>query len=759
MVCTIPSLWAQNVRVVVSDNNSNQPLSGVTASNNEAVMATSNDKGELTLACNGASYTFTLEGYSEQMITLSNCSAPVQVKLSKSNLLNQVQVTGDRVEPGIDIAPLENVAVVNREVLQQQTGLFMNESMNRVSGVRVENRTASGGQRITIRGYGNTERFNGYGYRAYLNGIPVTDAEGITILDDIDPSMLQSISVLKGPNSTRYGNGIAGTVLFESYKPQEMGARVSQEITAGSFGLLRSNTRFESKSDRGSVVLNYGYQSYDGYRVHSNSTRQFISILGDVNLGNGDKVDYYFSYHNTDEQLAGQLDSTEFFNQENIGEARYLANDASVVFEGFRSALGYSGNSGNWSYRANVFATSNDQTQAYAVGLNRNSKTSIGGRGTLGWTSDNGKWDVVIGTEVQSNLSLLSSYGYNNAVITGRNSDVEFTANNTMAFGEVTFRATDALRFTVGMSATDVAYSINDRMSWDTTHLDGSGELDFGWQPAPRIQAEYDVTDNFTAHASYSSGFAAPTSSHIVIAEIGEVNSDLKSEIGSQIEVGFRGEAMDSRLNYSANVYMLSIDRKLTSEAITDTAGSVLYSRSFNAGGQSNFGIEADVSYDIIRNPNAQLSVLNVTANYSYSNHTYVDFYSDANQSPSTEDYSGNQVSGVPPHVFNAVLSAELMSGFYANVGYQFVDQMPINFNNDAHAPSFSLLNAKVGYRYDANRWSFDAYVGGQNLSNSLYYNMVILNQAPRFGNAPKVFLPGSYTATFFGGLKVSYRL
>ncbi len=36
----------------------------------------------------------------------------------------------------------------------------------------------SGGQRITIRGYGNRTNFEGSGYKAYLNGIPLTDAEG-----------------------------------------------------------------------------------------------------------------------------------------------------------------------------------------------------------------------------------------------------------------------------------------------------------------------------------------------------------------------------------------------------------------------------------------------------------------------------------------------------------------------------------------------------------------------------------------------------
>ena len=50
-----------------------------------------------------------------------------------------------------------------------------------------------GGARITLRGYypstsGNSPSANGLGYQVFLNDIPITDATGATVLDDIDYS-------------------------------------------------------------------------------------------------------------------------------------------------------------------------------------------------------------------------------------------------------------------------------------------------------------------------------------------------------------------------------------------------------------------------------------------------------------------------------------------------------------------------------------------------------------------------------------------
>ncbi|HAP06793.1 MAG TPA: hypothetical protein DCR20_03130, partial [Planctomycetaceae bacterium] len=57
-----------------------------------------------------------------------------------------------------------------------------------------------------------SSNFDGQGYKVYLNGIPVTDAEGITTMDDIDFGAIGNAEIVKGPAGTLYGQAIAGAV-------------------------------------------------------------------------------------------------------------------------------------------------------------------------------------------------------------------------------------------------------------------------------------------------------------------------------------------------------------------------------------------------------------------------------------------------------------------------------------------------------------------------------------------------------------------
>lgn len=750
--------YAQSFEGLVVDKLGN-PVPNVLISQGNAVIGQSDADGTFLLDCPSGSVTFSSIGFTKTELSNANCNQKTTVVLQTSEVIKVVDVFGRYADPQIDLPQQQNRSVVNRSDLQEQTGLFLEESMNRTPGVRVEKRTMAGGQRITIRGYGNTQRFNGYGYRAYLNGIPVTDAEGVTTLDDIDPSLLQNITVIKGPAATRYGNGIAGAVLMESLQPSQNGARISQEGLVGSYGLWRSNTRFENRDENSSIILNYGHQNYDSYRVHSASKKDYLSLFGNVNYAANRSISYYFGYANSQDQLAGQLDSTQFYNRENVGEDRYLGNDGRVNYEGYRAGLSHAVQFGSLKNNTSVFFSNIDLEQAYAVGLNRNTTTGAGARTVFDWTNNDGTLIGSFGAELQFNNAYRKTYRYMDHVILGTNSDIEFSGANAMAFTEWTYQFAPTWSITGGLSMTSVKYDITDRLTYVAGHVDGSGNLTFPAQLSPRISLLKEVSDALNFQLSYSRGFSAPTSSHIVIGQTGEVNKDLVPEVGNQVEFHLFGSANDNRLRYDLNVYALMIKDKITTEAIADSTGSVIYTRSTNAGGQNNYGVELALDYAIIRGSESFLKNLNLAANYSYSNHTYDGFMSDANNNAATEDYSGNAVSGVPPHLANIMLNGEFAGGFYANIGWQYVDEMPITFDNEHYAPSYNLLNAKVGYKQVFGRFALDAYVGGQNLTNDLYYNMIVLNQSFSGTAAPKVYLPGVTSSSFYGGLKLSYKL
>ena len=137
----------------------------------------------------------------------------------------------------------------------------------------MQTRTPFGGARITLRGYypstsGNSPNSNGLGYQVFLNGIPITDATGTTVLDDIDYSTLGKVEVIKGPNSSRYGSFIGGTVYDgDGASGRKLERASASRSLSGSDGMLRTNTTFSHASDGSNFVLNYGHQGYNGFRA------------------------------------------------------------------------------------------------------------------------------------------------------------------------------------------------------------------------------------------------------------------------------------------------------------------------------------------------------------------------------------------------------------------------------------------------------------------------------------------------------------
>ena len=98
--------------------------------------------------------------------------------------------------------------------LNRNNSAFIEHSLNTIAGVQLDKRTLLGGQRIVIRGYGNDQKFNNWGIKAYYNDIPITSADGITLLDDIDFSLVNNVEVIKGPATTLYGGGVGGVARF-----------------------------------------------------------------------------------------------------------------------------------------------------------------------------------------------------------------------------------------------------------------------------------------------------------------------------------------------------------------------------------------------------------------------------------------------------------------------------------------------------------------------------------------------------------------
>jgi iron complex outermembrane receptor protein len=749
------------------DAYSGSPLASAAVASDAGASVQTGTDGRFTLPCAGAvTLTIRRAGYEPLVAKVASCADFVQAALTPAaRALNEVTVVETADAPGAaSLSQPMSVSSIGRAELRRSTGLFADDAFNQIPGVRFERRTMSGGQRITIRGYGNRTNFDGSGYKAYLNGIPLTDAEGVTQLDDVDWATLGRVNVVRGPASSLFGAGIGGVVNLYTLRPEQQGTTIEQEVLAGQDAMLRADTRLASRTGNSSYLLNYGRQRYGSYRVHSDSRKDFATFIGDFRPSEERTVTTYLGYAFSRDRRAGQLDSAQFFGRQNAGEPPYLANDAAVKMESLRGGVTHAyRHSDIFESVVTGFFNGVTREDIFAVGVNPKSAQTFGGRAVL-----NARFipeafggrplTGVIGGEYQKTNAAVQGFRYTNAVLGAPTNDLETATQQASLFTQWDVALPADVVVTAGTSVNFIEYALRDRLAntANPTRRSVSGRKVYDPVVIPRVAFRKTFSDVLSAYASLSQGFTPSTSSDAVIAFTGQANSGLKPEQATQLEIGTKGSLFDRRLAYQLAVFDLRVTDKLTSQTVFDTNGGSLYSYTVNAGNQRNRGLELSAGYALVRTAAGPVTFVRPFVSYAYSDFTFTDFKSNANNNAQTIDYTGNRVPGVPRNVWTGGVDVGTAGGGYGNLTFERREAMPLTFDNAHEAPGYTVLNAKVGAVRDVGDVRIDAYVGGQNLTGALYYTMAFLN-GNYSGAPPAVFLPGPYNARFFGGVKIGY--
>lgn len=756
-----PYVLSQEKITGIITGENNRPLKGAHIQNGK-YKATSNAEGKFEVECTEKNLIkISFVGYENTQKT-AECGSDLNIAMKISEIdLEPVDIVDSENKAEKLVTTPIAIAHLDQKEIHRYSGLYLEETINLKTGIRMEKRTNSGGQRITIRGYGNNTNFNGLGYKLYYDGVPITDAEGVTIMDAMDFSNLGDVEIYKGPNSSQFGTGIAGFVNLKSIQPEPNQTAIGQEVVGGSYGMLRTNTFIETATDKMALRVNYGHQSFDGYRTHTGSKKNYASAFASFKPNQKQHFEASISYSQSYEKLAGQLDSADFFNRRNVAETPYILNDGHVGIENLRASLSHTFRfTKNISNTTKAFVNAYTLNQTYAVGLNDNHSLSFGGRTVFDFSFFQDKkvqLDGQVGGEYLKTTSKNSGSAMFGGVLGGLRSQNKVQAQRYFVFTEWTLTLPFEIQITAGASVNFIEYGITDLLtnSSNPTHEDGSGYKKFKPVVTPRFSIQKSWDKKYSIYASYSQGYTAPTSSDAVIPYTGQTNFDLKAETARQYELGTKGNVLEGKLNYEFAAFFMQIENKLNSKAVTDTSGTVLYTYTVNGGSQNNLGFEGAISYSIIKDDEKVVSLLRPFFNFTYSYFRYNDFKSDANNDVNTIDYSGNKVIGVPPLLINAGVDLGFKFGLYLNSSVQYVDGMAITFNNEHEAPKYTLLNAKIGYQKKWKHFHLDVFFGVNNILNSLYYNMVFINWEK--GPNPSIYSPAAPNPTAYGGFSLKY--
>lgn len=771
IICSI-FLYAQGtIKGKVVDASTNNPLSGATISFQNRQVTTTDANGTFRIACNQPTrITVSFIGYEPKQEAI-NCNEEVVIALTPSNsTLANVEITVTSSQNRSILYQPASISKLNTVELKRGTALYLDDAINaNIPGVLMQRRAVSSGQQFNIRGYGNgingtrgiSSNFDMQGTKVYLNEIPLTDAEGITILDDIDFNSIGNVEVLKGPSGTLYGLAIAGVVNLTTIKPEKGKTSIGQDVQFGSYGLRRYTTHFETSGEHSSFLANYGYQKSDGYMIHTASTKKFVNLAGYVQPNDKQVISFYAGYSDSYDERGGELTLDQYQNKDYSGNPAYIIRNAHSGITSFRLGVSHTYNFNETiSNTTTLFGSGMINNSSSAAGWTDKTPINYGLRSTFttkfalnGGSSLSG----ITGIEVQCQNAQVIGYfmkqdpsnpsGYYR--IDTIRSNQYYTTGTKSLFTQWTLSLPQDLSFTAGIGYSTMNIDLNDRFLRPNYTKPTHFEKDYINMLSPHFAVNKVFSKDLSVYGAYSKGYKAPVSSNFFVpvsTSSAFIDSTLKPEIGNQYEIGTKGSLLHDKLVFQLALFDAIFSNKMSAVAVTQ-GSTTLYSYIVNSGKQDNKGIEASVKYTAFESGNSFFTMVRPWANFTYSKFRYKDYmFKGAN-------YNGNKVAGVPPVTFNIGVDVNALPGIYVNAYYSYRDAIYITSDNLNKTKSFGLLNAKIGIRRSlSSHFDLDAFFGVNNIAGVQYYNMAFVNQLP------DAYLPAPLNAVYFGGVGLKYN-
>ncbi len=620
-----------------------------------------------------------------------------------------------------------SIQVIPRQVLEDQQIRRLNDAVQNVSGVQPDD--SFGGQidRVNIRGF-STDVF-------LQDGIRQSQSSN-RALDNIE-----RIEVLKGPASVLYGNLEPGGVVNLVTKAPLSDPFYRAELSVGSYAFFYPSLDLSGPLNADKTLLyrfNAAYEYNAGFQdFQTNTSRVFLaptlswkindksdlslefSYLNDrspfdegtVAIGNGiadiprDRVLSDANNRRTAEELrVGYRFEYRFSENWQLRNSfRYLSSN---TFD-FRLGHWFIEDDGNFerkflSNRDNYksFSLNTDVTGKFKtgfaehtllVGLDLNRETTAGGQRRL---PDNPGFFTNIFTGISDPLPAVS---VDDLTLFGRNGSRE--ENRLGIYLQDQIRLLDNLKILVGGR-----FDLYNRTSVD--RLSETTAEDSGQRFSPRVGLVYQPIEPISLYASFTQSFNPDIFSTQVDG------SPLEPSVGTQYEVGIKGEFLNRKLFATLAAYR--INKTNVSTADPDNPDF-----SIAVGEARSQGVELDIVGEPIQG-------WNIIAAYAYT---------DAEVTKDNFFSVGNRLANVPQHSASLWSTYEIqqgpVKGFGLGFGLLYVGDRFGDTGNSFTLPSYLRTDAALFYRKN----NFRIGLNFQNLFNVNYFSSAAFRESIYIGD------------------------
>ncbi|WP_047417099.1 TonB-dependent receptor domain-containing protein [Cellulophaga sp. Hel_I_12] len=640
--------------------------------------------------------------------------------------------------------------LIGAKIFENYSPIDAVSAINQIPGVYVLS-GALNTNRITIRGIGARTLFGTDKLRLYYNEIPITNGSGFSSIEAFDLESLHQIEVVKGPKATSFGSNLGGAMLLQSKEALGNSTNFNNNFTVGSYNLLKNSFSFSHTDKKLSLSLNYDHIATDGYRENNSFERDALLL----------NASYRFSQKSTLGLLVNYVDYTAQIPS-SLGITAFTENPKQAAFT-WKSAQGFEANKYNLvgvfhNYRFNekiknstsIFYTYLDHYEPRPFGILDEFTNGFGFRtrfyGDITLFSKTSSYSF--GSELykdEYNWSEFENlYQENNGngslqgAIFAKNKEFRTQLNN-FATLLIPFDAHFSAQFGVNMNNT--SYNYRDLFNELNNK---SARRDFKTIVLPSFTLNYSFLENQVVYTNISRGYSNPTLEE-TLTPSGVINPDIEQETGMNYEVGTTLHLANKKLMVNAAIYQMNVKNLLVAQRVGDDqfVGK-------NAGKTKHQGLEVAANYKLDISSNLSLSPF---VNYTFNHHNFVDYIDGEN------DFSGNELTGVPKHRLSSGLQLSFLGDFYWNTVHQYVGAIPLTDANTLYSEAFSIFNTKMGYQKKlSSNFSIHAQVGVNNLFNLRYAQSVLINTQAFGGAEPRYYYPGN-DRNYYTSLQLRYTL
>lgn len=705
------------------------------------------------------------------------------------------------------IAPAgQTVTTVDRTQVENAPVFNVGDLVQAAPGISIKQGNGPRDLGLSIRG---SNARNGFGVRNIVvleDGFPVTQPDGLSRTDLIDPRAYGGVDVFRGPSSVLFGNYATGGAVNFRLRPGGEINGWEQGVDVGSFGYLNNYTALGAKAGAFEASLFMSDVRGDGYIRHSQFNTQTVNFLMTVKPTNEDRLIFKVIDNQLEGNLSNRLTLSQFYTNP--------FQRGCVVAAGAPSGCAVVGLFNNGFNGTRINRTADEG------GFNRDDRRTIG---AVRWEHDfgpNATWrnqfvfdnrDINQPTGSTSAIGVFPSYNVSSD-LTIRNTVFGLPAThfvgaywNTMEWSSDTrnvipftdgsagaltartygltenkgLRGREEIAFTPQLTGV-VGYAVENstvagrNLAYSTTVLDAiqsttSADRQF-FNRAYEGALLWKVDPAWTLRARVATAYGIPQLSNMFTRSDGSLgnNTDLQPQTNLGYDIGADWTPMKGLKLSLTGFYEF-----FTDELVTQATAVQGRTFTFNAPASEHRGVEAALDWRF-------LDGWRLTAAYTYNDQFYTEYTEQlgAGATFSSFNRAGNKIPGVSPNELLARIGYDQgwgpLKGWGAFAEYQWKDAFFMDNGNLLRAPGYDLVNLNVHYTADASQlrplgiqglqWFAEVknvtdkvYVASaNNITNSLA-SAGVQNSGFSLANTATGSIYAGAPQSFFTGLKVKF--